>query len=166
VAGSTFKEQVKNENHQNWVSARRATGRRWLRNRQGSYPVVRELRHDGRVGCARRGHHHRRCRDRCDDGGQFFLAEENSSVFNRISHPIISKVMDGGATVTQFAIGFIMIAGAGAVVDQQWGVQPWLGTLGLTIIIALVGLLDVDRVSTIIGGATPLIVVVIFIVFV
>lgn len=74
--------------------------------------------------------------------------------------------MDGGATVTQFAIGFIMIAGAGAVVDQQWGVQPWLGTLGLTIIIALVGLLDVDRVSTIIAGATPLIVVVIFIVFV
>lgn len=98
--------------------------------------------------------------------GSFFLAEEHSSVFNRISHPIISKVMDAGATVTQFAIGFIMIAGAGAVVEQQWGVQPWIGALSLTIIIALVGLLDVDRVSTIIGGATPLIVVVIFIVFV
>ena len=98
--------------------------------------------------------------------GSFFLAEEHSSVFNRISHPIISKVMDAGATVTQFAIGFIMIAGAGAVVEQQWGIQPWIGALSLTIIIALVGLLDVDRVSTIIGGATPLIVVVIFIVFV
>ncbi|TYR20633.1 hypothetical protein [Corynebacterium urealyticum] len=98
--------------------------------------------------------------------GSFFLAEEHSSVFNRISHPIISKVMDAGATVTQFAIGFIMIAGAGAVVEQQWGIQPWIGALSLTVIIALVGLLDVDRVSTIIGGATPLIVVVILIVFV
>ncbi|WP_300613119.1 hypothetical protein [Corynebacterium sp.] len=55
--------------------------------------------------------------------GSFFLAEEHSSVFNRISHPIISRVMDAGATVTQFAIGFIMIAGAGAVVEQQWGIS-------------------------------------------
>lgn len=98
--------------------------------------------------------------------GSFFLAEEHSTVFNRISHPIISKVMDAGATITQFAIGFIMIAGAGAVVEQQWGIKPWIGSLTLTIIIALVGLLDVDRVSTVIGVATPLIIVVIFVVFV
>ncbi len=98
--------------------------------------------------------------------GCYFLAEEHATVFRQISHPIISKVMDIGATVTQFAIGFIMIAGAGAAAQQQFHVDLWVGALAISILVALAGLLDVDKVSKIIGAVTPLIVLLICVLFI
>lgn len=97
--------------------------------------------------------------------GSYFLAEEHSSVFDKIAHPIISKIMDYGATITQFSIGFIMIAGAGATMNEQFGIPTWIGAIILAVLVAVAGMLDVNKVSMVIGAATPLIIVVLFALF-
>ncbi|PKF68783.1 hypothetical protein CXB45_05365 [Corynebacterium mastitidis] len=98
--------------------------------------------------------------------GSYFMADEHNMVFRNVAHPVMSRILDIGVTATLFAIGFVMLAGAGANLEQQFGLQAWLGSGIMTLIVMAVGLLDVDKVSKIIGGITPLIIVAVIGVFV
>ncbi len=98
--------------------------------------------------------------------GSYFMADEHNMVFRNVAHPVMSRILDIGVTATLFAIGFVMLAGAGANLEQQFGLQAWIGSGIMTLIVMAVGLLDVDKVSKIIGGITPLIIVAVLGVFV
>ena len=97
--------------------------------------------------------------------GSYFLADEHNMVFRNISHPVMSKFLDISVTVTLFAIGFVMLAGAGSNFAQQFGWPTWVGAAIMTGIVMATGLLDVDKVSNIISSLTPLIIIAVLGVF-
>lgn len=98
--------------------------------------------------------------------GSFFLAEEHNMVFRNVSHPVVSKFLDVSITLTLFAVGFVMLAGAGSTLEQQFGLPAWMGAGIMTVLVMLTGLLDVDKVSDIISGVTPLIIIAVTVAFV
>ena len=91
--------------------------------------------------------------------GSYFLAREHKFVFNNLTHPIVSKFLDFAVTFTMFTVGVVMIAGAGSTLDQQFGWPAWIGSLIMVGIVMFTGLMDVDKVSSIISFITPFIII-------
>ena len=91
--------------------------------------------------------------------GSYFLATEHGGVFTKILHPIVSRAFDWSVTLTLFAMGFVMLAGAGSNLEQQFGLPTWVGSTIMLVLVILTGLLDVEKVSAIIGGITPFLVI-------
>ncbi|MGP9723053.1 YkvI family membrane protein [Corynebacterium sp. AOP40-9SA-29] len=90
--------------------------------------------------------------------GSYFLAKEHGGVFTKILHPIVSRAFDWSVTLTLFAMGFVMLAGAGSNLEQQFNVPTWVGSTIMLVLVIATGLLDVEKVSAIIGGITPFLV--------
>lgn len=91
--------------------------------------------------------------------GSYFLAEEHNRVFRNVAHPVVSWCLDISVMVTLFAFGFVMLAGAGSNVEQQFGISAWIGSGIMTVLVIIVGMFDVDRVSNVISALTPTIIV-------
>lgn len=92
--------------------------------------------------------------------GSFFQATEHTAVYNAVSGPIVSRILDWSTLATLFAVGFVMFAGGGANITQQFpSVPEWVGGTVLLVLVLVVGLLDVDRVTAVIGAITPFIIV-------
>lgn len=98
--------------------------------------------------------------------GSFYLAEEHNRVFRSVANPVISRFLDIAVTLTLFAVGFVMLAGAGSTLEQQWGFPAWAGAAVMTVIVMLVGLLDVEKVSDVISTLTPLVILAVVVAFV
>lgn len=87
--------------------------------------------------------------------GSFYLAYEHSSVLDKIAPNWLSKVIDVCLIVSCLGIGLVMIAGAGANLNQQFGLPLWVGSVGISLIIIACGFLNVERVTQVIGAITP-----------
>lgn len=98
--------------------------------------------------------------------GSYFLAHEHQGVFRNVAHPVVSVLLDIAVTLTMFAVGFVMLAGAGSTMQQQFDVPTWVGAGVMVAIVMLTGLLDVDRVSAIISNLTYLIIAAVMVAFV
>lgn len=90
--------------------------------------------------------------------GSYFLANDHGTVLRRISHPVVARILDIGVIITLFCTGFVMFAGAGSNMQQQFGWNTAWGALLMLVLVAVAGLLDVDRLTTVIGALTPVIV--------
>lgn len=53
--------------------------------------------------------------------GSYTQASEHTAVFRLVSHPAVAWFMDAVTVTTLFAIGFVMFAGGGANLSQQFG---------------------------------------------
>ncbi|WIK65044.1 YkvI family membrane protein [Gleimia hominis] len=91
--------------------------------------------------------------------GSYYRAREHKSVLDEVTHPIVSWILDGILIFTLFCFGFVMIAGGGANLNQQFGLPIWVGAALMAVLVIAAGFLDVDKVTTLIGAITPLIVV-------
>ena len=91
--------------------------------------------------------------------GSHYLASDHSDVFNEITNKFISKFMDLAIIFTCFVIGFVMLAGAGSNLEEAFGFNVNVGRVLCAVLIIVVGMLDFDKVSQIIGSFTPFIVV-------
>lgn len=91
--------------------------------------------------------------------GSYFNAQEHNSVFRKVTHPWVSRFLDICVIVTLFAVGFVMLAGAGSTLEQQFGLKAWIGSLIMLGLVLVCGMLDVSKVSRVIGTITPLIIV-------
>ncbi|AKK10171.1 YkvI family membrane protein [Corynebacterium uterequi] len=96
--------------------------------------------------------------------GSYFQAQEHMSVLGRISNKVVAWILDISTIVTLFAIGFVMFAGGGSNLNQQFGLPVWVGALIMLVLVLITGMLDVDKVTAVIGAITPF--VIIFILFV
>lgn len=96
--------------------------------------------------------------------GSYFQAKEHMSVLSRISNKAVAWILDIATIVTLFSIGFVMFAGGGSALNQQFGIPIWVGALLMLALVILTGLMDVDKVTAVIGAITPF--VIIFILFV
>lgn len=90
--------------------------------------------------------------------GSYFQASEHDEVLQEITHPWINRFLDLALVLTCFVIGFVMIAGAGANLNQQFGLPVWLGSALCASLVILVGHLDFDKVQAIIGSFTILVI--------
>jgi len=91
--------------------------------------------------------------------GSVFLATDHKVVFRSVSHPVMARILDVTVTVTLFAVGVVMIAGAGSTLAQQLGWPTWAGAALMTVLVIATGLLDVERVASVISLITPLVIV-------
>lgn len=91
--------------------------------------------------------------------GSYFHASEHNQVFRNITHPIISRILDVAVILTLFAVGFVMLAGAGSNMEQQFGWPAWVGSLLMLVLVLITGMFDVDKVSQVIGLLTPTIII-------
>ncbi|WIM68668.1 hypothetical protein QP027_04570 [Corynebacterium breve] len=98
--------------------------------------------------------------------GSYFLAKEHNAVFQNVAHPWVSRFLDWTTIATLFCIGFVMLAGAGSNLEQQFGWPTWVGSVLMTILVLVSGLLDVDKVTNVISAITPFIVIAIVVAFV
>ncbi|WP_157108918.1 YkvI family membrane protein [Corynebacterium aquilae] len=90
--------------------------------------------------------------------GSYFQATEHSAVLAEYTHPVFAKIFDAAVMLTVFSIAMVMFAGAGANLNQQFDLPTWVGSVGLLLLVLALGSLDVDKVSKVIGAATPFIV--------
>lgn len=97
--------------------------------------------------------------------GSYYMADEHQEVYNSIAHKWVSRFMDVATMITLFSLGFVMLAGAGSTLEQQFGWPAWVGSTIMVALVLATGFLDIDRVSQVIGAITPLIVVAVIIAF-
>lgn len=91
--------------------------------------------------------------------GSYFQADEHTAVYGKVSGPFISRVLDWSTLLTLFSIGFVMFAGGGSNLNQGFGIPTAVGGVIILALVLLTGLLDVDKVTTVIGLITPFIIV-------
>ena len=91
--------------------------------------------------------------------GSHVQAKEHAAVFRRVSHPLIAAFLDGTTVITLFAIGFVMFAGGGANMAQQFGWPVWAGAAITLVAVLVAGMFDVDKVARLIGAITPFLIV-------
>lgn len=96
--------------------------------------------------------------------GSYFLASDHNVVFGGVAHPFLARLFDIIITFTLFSLGFVMIAGGGSNLEQQFGLPTWVGAAIITVLVMLVGMLDVDKVTKIIGMMTPVLILCVLIV--
>lgn len=96
--------------------------------------------------------------------GSYFQAKEHTAVLGRISNRLVAWILDISTVLTLFSIGFVMFAGGGSNLNQQFGLPVWIGAVIMLALVLVTGMLDVDKVSTVIGTITPF--VIIFVMFV
>ena len=53
--------------------------------------------------------------------GSYYRSDDHSVVLAEISHPVIYRILDIALIITCFLFGFVMTAGAGANLNQQFG---------------------------------------------
>ena len=100
--------------------------------------------------------------------GSYYRSDDHSVVLAEISHPVIIGfgIVDIALIITCFLFGFVMTAGAGANLNQQFGMPIWVGVFLCTALTIFVSLLDFKKIIGVIGVFTPLILIMIAMIFV
>lgn len=83
----------------------------------------------------------------------------HKKVIYQISGRWVGIIVDYVIIFTLFGVGVVMIAGAGSLLNQQFDLPPYAGSIVLTVLIGLTAMLNVDRVVAVIGSITPLLIV-------
>ena len=91
--------------------------------------------------------------------GSFFQAKEHMEVLGNISSKVMAWILDIATIVTLFSIGFVMFAGAGSNLNQQFGIPVWIGAVLMLALTVGFGMLDVDKVTGAIGAVTPVLLI-------
>lgn len=91
--------------------------------------------------------------------GSHYMAKSHIDVLEEVSSKKVTKFMDFSLILNCFLMGFVMIAGAGSNLQQQFGFAPWVGALVCTLMIIFIGMLDFDKVTKVIGAFTPLVII-------
>ncbi len=96
--------------------------------------------------------------------GSHMQATSHKEIIEVLCGRFLGQVMDIILSFFLFGVGVIMIAGAGSIVEQQFGISAIWGSLFMTVITILTMLLKVEKIITIISSITPfLLVIMIFI---
>lgn len=92
--------------------------------------------------------------------GSYFRAQSHGLVFCSITSAVMARFLDYSLSISQFCIGFVMLAGAGANLNQQFGLPLWVGSTLMVVLVLAAGMANVDKVTNLIGGITPFMVLI------
>lgn len=88
-----------------------------------------------------------------------------NTVIYKISHyRIIGVIIDFVLVFTLFGVGVVMIAGAGANLNQQFGLPHVIGALLMALLVMVTGMMKVDKVVAVIGSITPFLIIFVIII--
>lgn len=90
--------------------------------------------------------------------GSRMNTKSHEDVIYAISGKTLGKVIDYTLILTLFGILVVMIAGAGSIFSQQFGLAPAFGRSIMIILVVLTIMLNVKKVITIISSITPFLV--------
>lgn len=96
--------------------------------------------------------------------GSYYQSNSHDEVFSKISHHIINKIIDFTLISGSFIMGFVMVAGAGSNIHQQFGLPSWAGALICTMLIVAVAFLNFEKIIKVLGVFTPAIIAIIILV--
>ena len=96
--------------------------------------------------------------------GSYFQATSHDRVFTSVTSKLMARFIDYTITFTQFCIAFVMLAGAGANLNQQFDTPLWFGSALMAVAVIICGFLNVEKVTNVLGSITPFIVVLLVIV--
>lgn len=82
-------------------------------------------------------------------------ATSHQEVIQQITGPFLSKVFDIILMLTLFGIGVVMLAGAGPIFNQQFGIPTYIGTLLMTLLVLLTIMIGVEKIVRVIAFITP-----------
>lgn len=96
--------------------------------------------------------------------GSKFKKDSHKEVIHNITGKslvgkILGWIIDLVIIFTLFGVGVVMIAGAGSNLNQQFGLPSIVGTLLMTALILLAGMLKVEGVVKVIGNITPFLII-------
>lgn len=93
--------------------------------------------------------------------GCYYDSDSHQDVLEQVAHPIINKIIDYTLIVSGFVIYFVMVAGAGANLHQQFQLPSWMGALICSVLVIIVSYMDFDRITSVLGVFTPIIIIMI-----
>lgn len=82
----------------------------------------------------------------------------HKSVVYQISGRYIGVIVDYVIIFTLFGVGVVMIAGAGSILNQQFGLDAYIGSVIMTLLMGATLMMNVQRVVALIGSITPFLV--------
>ncbi|QUW21480.1 hypothetical protein JSQ81_17030 [Sporosarcina sp. Marseille-Q4063] len=88
----------------------------------------------------------------------------HKEVIYKISGPYLGLVVDAIIVFTLFGVGVVMLAGAGSVLNQQFGFEPYIGNLLMAVLVIGTVMMNVQRVIAVIGSITPFLVLTIILI--
>lgn len=96
--------------------------------------------------------------------GCYYDSNSHQDVLEQVAHPTINKLIDYTLIISGFVISFVMVAGAGANLHQQFGTPSWVGALICSVLIILVSFMDFDKITSVLGIFTPIIIIMIVVI--
>ena len=90
--------------------------------------------------------------------GSYFQATSHDRVFSSVAGKFLARFVDYSITFTQFCISFVMLAGAGANLNQQFGLPLWVGSTLMAVAVIICGMMNVEKVTNTLGSITPFVV--------
>lgn len=82
----------------------------------------------------------------------------------KISGRYIGIIVDYIIIFTLFGVGVVMVAGAGANLNQQFGLPSYVGSLLMVVLVFVTVLLNVDKVVGVIGSITPFLILAVIVI--
>jgi len=79
-----------------------------------------------------------------------------------ISGRWLGIIVDAVLIFTLFGVGVVMVAGAGSLLNQQFGLPVFVGNLILIVLMLITMLLNVHKVISVIGSITPFLILSVF----
>lgn len=96
--------------------------------------------------------------------GSRLETKSHKNVIYQICGKYIGIGVDILVTFFLFGVASVMIAGSGSIFEQQFGMQPMIGALFLTLLVILTLTLNIKNVISAISSITPFLLVLIFII--
>ncbi|QBP42375.1 YkvI family membrane protein [Paenisporosarcina antarctica] len=90
--------------------------------------------------------------------GSRMQTTSHKEVVYGISGKFIGRIVDSIIILTLFGVGVVMIAGAGSIFSQQFGLSSTLGSTVMVVAVIITIMLNVQKVIAIIAGMTPFLV--------
>ena len=83
--------------------------------------------------------------------GSYYRSGHHDEVFERIAPPLVRRIIDVVLVFSGFAMGVVMLSGAGANLEQQFGIPAWAGSAICAVLVVVTAFLDFDRIMKVIG---------------
>lgn len=91
-------------------------------------------------------------------------ATSHKEIITVLCGRVLGNALDIVLSFFLFGVGVIMIAGAGSIVEQQFGIPAFIGALGMTILAVLTMLLKIERIIGIISSITPFLLIIVIVI--
>lgn len=91
--------------------------------------------------------------------GSRLQTQSHDEAIYKLSGKFMGVAVDYIIIFTLFGVGVVMVAGAGSMLNQQYGAPNWVGSLIMTVLVVSTVLLPIQRVIALIAAITPFLII-------